>query len=234
LSHRLVAVGDGLKDRASLLLGIAPTRIIVLPNGVSQVFFDVPAVAPRWTLRLVSIGMLIPSKGTDIILAALADLDPALRVELTLVGDGPERSRLAAMAAEPTLAGRVHFTGVLEPSEIPAVLACHDVLVLASHSEGRPNVVVEAMAAGRAVVASNIPGVAELVQDGENGLLFPADEPAALVNQLRRLILEPELVQRLGEAGRASVQGLTWERTGMRYAELYREVLASRRRPCVD
>lgn len=234
LNQRLVTVGDGLQVQAAGLLGIPSTRIVVIPNGVSAAFFDVPPDVPGRALRLVSIGLLIPRKGIDTILAALAQLDLALSVELTLVGDGPERSRLAALAAEPTLAGRVRFSGALEPSEIPAVLASHDVLVLASHSEGRPNVVVEAMAAGRAVVASTISGVAELVVDGENGLLFPPDEPAALANQLRRLISEPGLVQRLGEAGRASVQGLTWERTGMRYAELYREVLASRRRPCVD
>ncbi|WP_295393306.1 glycosyltransferase family 4 protein [uncultured Thiodictyon sp.] len=232
LNQRLVTVGEALRDQVAGILRVAPGRIAVIPNGVAPAFFAVPSIAPGQCLRLICIGVLIPGKGVASILAAFAQLEPALGVELTLVGDGPERPRLEALGAAPSLAGRVHFVGTLAPAEIPGVLARHDVLVFASRSEGRPNVVVEAMAAGRAVVASAIPGVLELVRDGENGLLFEPDEPAALAAQLRRLINEPGLVERLGEAGRAGVQGLTWERTGMNYANLYREVLAARRRPC--
>ncbi len=234
LSRRLVTVGEGLRDQTAELLGVLPATISVIPNGVARAFFEVPSVAPVRPLRLVSVGLLIPRKGIDTILAGLALLDPALEIELTLVGDGYERARLQAIAAQPQLAARVHFAGALEPPEIPAVLARHEVLVLASHSEGRPNVLVEAMAAGRAVVASNIPGVAEIARDGHNALLFPPGDSEALAALLRRLVDEPELVRRLGEAGRATVAGLTWERTGERYADLYREVVTGVPRRCAD
>ena len=124
---------------------------------------------------------------------------------LAVAGDGPRRVWLVdQLAARPALRGRVHWLGARD--DIPGLLKSADVLVLASLWEGMPNVVLEAMAAGRAVVATAVEGTVELVISGETGWLVPPRDPEALGRALLEAARDPGLCRRLGRNGRARVE----------------------------
>jgi glycosyltransferase involved in cell wall biosynthesis len=229
LNHALVTVGEDLRERSARLLGIDPARIAVIPNGVAREFFALPVPRLASILRLLAVGALVPVKGLDILLDALARLPTQSPVELTLVGEGPERSRLEAQISAMGLTGRVRLIGAAAPSEIPQLMRVHHVFVLPSRAEGRPNALIEAMAAARAVVAAAIPGVTEVAVDGRNALLFPPNDSEALTARLRTLIETPAMIPQLGAQARAAVADLDWTVTARRYADLYRATLVEHR-----
>jgi glycosyltransferase involved in cell wall biosynthesis len=119
------------------------------------------------------------------------------------VGDGERRAALEALAAELGLADRAHFLGWRR--DLPAVYADLDVVCLTSLNEGSPVALIEAMAAGRPVVATAVGGVPEVVQDGVSGLLVPPRDPAALAAAIAGLLAEPARAAALGRAARAAV-----------------------------
>lgn len=227
LSRRVVAVSRPIADQlAGLRPGGAP--IAAIANGVDPAFLAIDR-APRDSadLRLVAVGSLVQRKAVDLLLRALAGCPGG--VTATIVGAGPEHARLVALASELGVAARVCFAGSVAPAAIPALLGEHDALVLTSRREGRPNAVVEGLAAALPVVASDIPGVRELVSDGENGLLFAPGDAAALTTCLLRL-RDATLRRRLGEAARERViaEGLTWEATARGYERVFADALAER------
>ncbi len=179
-----------------------PERSVVIHNAV-----DVSA-APRSrhdraVPRLIAVGRLKAPKDFLTLVRALAAL-PDRAFEALIVGDGPDREEVAAEIRRLGLEGRVQLAG--ERSDVPDLLAGSDVFVLSSRSEGLPVSVLEAMAAELPVVASHVGGLAELVVDGETGMLVPPGEPAALAEALGRLLDDRELRQRIGAAGRARAE----------------------------
>jgi glycosyltransferase involved in cell wall biosynthesis len=175
------------------------SRTVVIPNAV-----DVDA-APRATHdgdppRVVSVGRLAAPKDALTLVHALATLGPTAFSAL-LVGDGPDRADVEAEIRSLDLGERVALAG--SRADVPALLAAADVFVLSSRSEGAPFSILEAMAAGLPVVATNVGGVGELVADGDTGLLVPAGDRARLADALRRLLADAGLRRRLGAAGRA-------------------------------
>ena len=188
--------------------GYRPGRISVVYNGIEPAELEVrPGVreAKRRELGLEpehvlvgTVGRLDPQKGQETLLKALA-MSPE-NVRGLIIGDGPDRERLSEMVETLDLKGRCVFLG--ERSDVPDWLAAMDVFALPSYWEGVPNAVLEALCAGLPVAASAVDGVMETVEDGRTGLLFPAGDPQALAERLRRLALDPGLRQRLGEAGR--------------------------------
>ena len=233
LNARVVTVGRGIQERAALILGVDPRRIRVIANGVDKLFFACPVTDATGPLRLVTVGSLVPVKGMDTLFAALALMPSEIDWMLTVVGEGPERLALESMGRRNGIDGRISFSGVVPPEQIPDVLARHHVLVLASRSEGRPNALIEALAAARAVVASRIPEIAELVDEGKNGLLFSPDDAHGLAAQLQCLDRDRELLRQMGARGRASVRGLDWANTGQSYAKLYEETVSGRAKKTV-
>lgn len=233
LNDRLITVSQRMGESLAILYPRQRHKFVHIPNGVDADFFALPISPAATPLRLVIIGNLIPGKGCADLLTALAQADA--RVTLSVVGDGPERTALQNQAIALGLNDKVDFLGAQPPSHIPAILAAHDVLVLASHAEGRPNVLIEAMAAGRAIIATRIPGVCELVDDGQTGLLYPPGDTAALAAHILALADAPMRCQALGEAARMAVAAkkLTWPTCAEQYVELYRQVLAERHSsPC--
>lgn len=152
--------------------------------------------------RALFVGRLDAVKGVRLLLQAVAGLRadwPDLT--LTLIGDGPERAALEAQAATPALSGAVRFAGLQGADAVAAALAEHDMLVLPSFAEGVPMVLMEALASRLPVVATQVGGVAELVRDGERGLLVPPGDAEALADAMARLLADPALGLRMGEAG---------------------------------
>lgn len=230
LNVRLVTVGDGLRHRAARLLQIDPSRISVIANGVAREFFSIPIPTPGPKIRLLCVGALVPVKGLTTLLDALAELPPDTPVELTLVGEGPERSRIETRISELGLTGRVRLVGRLAPSDIHRVMAAHHIFVLPSLAEGRPNALIEAMAAARAVVASDIPGVREVAVNSVTALLFQAGDKVALAVCLQALLDTPTSIPELGARARSAVADQDWAVTAKNYSDLYAAVLAGQYR----
>jgi phosphatidylinositol alpha-1,6-mannosyltransferase len=167
---------------------------------------------------LVSIARLVPRKGLDTVLRALPQVAAAIPdVRYVVAGDGPDRERLRALAAELDVAERVSFVGAVPASELPLWYSLGDVFVMPSRSEppdveGFGIVFLEAAAAERAVVAARAGGVPDAVAHGVSGLLVRPDDPGELSAALIELLNDPARRAELGRRGRERVlSGFTWD-----------------------
>ena len=189
---------------AGALAAIAPRAPLhLLPNAVAV---GPPDDASRQDGRILFLGRAEQAKGIDELLAAVASLAaarPALR--LVIGGDG-DLARVRASAQALGIAGRVSLLGWIDRAQVASELAQACVLALPSYNEGLPMAVLEAMAAGRAVVASAVGGIPQLVQDGENGLLVAPRDTAALAAALARVLDDAHLRERLGAAARRTIE----------------------------
>jgi glycosyltransferase involved in cell wall biosynthesis len=182
----------------------------LLPHGVDLQRFTSTTAASNGVLRLLAVGRLVEKKGFDFLIAALAGLKVSFT--LTIVGDGPEREHLGQLVTLNNLDNRVVFLGSATHTELPQMYAEADVVVVPSvqdcsgDRDGLPNVVLEAMASGRAVVASDVGGIASAITNEENGLLVPPGDPVALGDALRRLLQSKSLREHLGRNGRRRVE----------------------------
>lgn len=162
------------------------------------------------TLRLLAVGRLVEKKGFDFLIAALAGVK--IRFTLTIVGDGLERERLQHLTILNNLADRIVFRGAVTHTELPKIYAETDVVVVPSiqdrsgDRDGLPNVVLEAMASGRALVASEVAAIPSAVVHNDNGLLVPPGDPVALGQALTRLAASKEMRARFGRNGRVRAQ----------------------------
>jgi glycosyltransferase involved in cell wall biosynthesis len=166
-----------------------------------------PRAEDRSGVRLICVGRLSAEKGQAGLLEAFAAaLGDCPGLSMLFVGDGPERTRLEARAAELGLGDRVEFAGRCGEDETLRRIAGADVLVLSSFMEGLPIVLMEAMAVGTAVIASRVAGIPELVRDGESGLLFTPSNWPELATCIRRLAGDAGLRQALASNARAVVE----------------------------
>jgi phosphatidyl-myo-inositol alpha-mannosyltransferase len=228
---RHVSVGIAVSEAAaSFLRRVLPdAELEIVPNGV-----DVGAFAdaePRGDLpvgrRILWVNRLDAQKGFPIALAAfskvLAEFPDAL---LVAVGEGKDREALTLLT-EPAR-GRVEMRGAVPNEQVPSYLAAGEVFVSpAVGQESFGIALVEAMAAGLPVVATDIPGYREVVSDGVEGLLVPPRDPEALAAGLVRVLKEPELAKRLGEAGRERARTFDWPIVVDRLEELYTRAIES-------
>ncbi len=174
--------------------------------------------------RLVMVGRLQAPKDALTLVRALAEL-PRGAYEAVIVGDGPDRPALEGEVRRLGLASVVRLAG--ERNDVAQLLAASDVFVLSSRSEGLPLSILEAMAAGLPVVATNVGGVPELVLEGETGLLVPPGDPHSLAGALERLLDDSELRGRMGAAGRIRVEErFDLVSTRQAHLDLYSSLLA--------
>jgi glycosyltransferase involved in cell wall biosynthesis len=214
--------------------GVPPERTTTIASSV-----DPDALRPQATRAemrralgagdgacvLLTLCSLVPRKGVDVLLEAFAGLpaqEPA--PVLWVAGDGPEGAPLAARAAELGIAERVAFLG--RRDDAPDLLEGCDVFVLPSRREGLGVAALEALAAGRPVVASRVGGLGQVVVDGESGLLVPPGDAEALRSALARVVASPELREALGRAGPLRVaQGYRADQMVAAYENLYHRIL---------
>jgi glycosyltransferase involved in cell wall biosynthesis len=212
-TDRLIAVSPEVRDDL-LDLGIGrPDQIEVVPLGLDlDPFLALDAATPTGKLRahlglppttpLVGIvGRLVPIKDVATTIRAVQRLDG---VHLAVVGDGELRPVLEAEAASLGAADRVHFTGWWD--DVAAVMAGLDVAALSSRNEGTPVALIEALAAGRPVVGTNVGGVRFVVEEDKSGYLVPPNDADALADRLKALLADPALRARMGDYGRARVR----------------------------
>jgi sugar transferase (PEP-CTERM/EpsH1 system associated) len=222
------AVSEQLRSDLVSGLHVPADRFEVLYNGVDiQRFQREPAHRFRHDvargLVIGSVGRLVAVKNYGLLLRAMARLPHAPSCRLILIGDGPERSALTQLATQLGLEDRVEFSGHRE--DVPHLLAELDIFVLPSLSEGLSNTLLEAMAAGLPVLASDVGGNRELIESERTGVLFPSGDDAALAAQLARLLGSAELRARLGNAAALRARSeFSMEAMLARYASLYRRV----------
>lgn len=201
-----------LRDVA-LEWGLDPTQLSVLPNSAPEL----PAVPSRGELRhklqldgqvLAFAGRLGPQKALGMALAAVAAVPD---VTLVIAGDGPDRAALERQARELGLETRVRFLGSVSREQVLRLFRAADASVLSSAWENFPHTVVEALAVGCPVIATAVGGVPEVIREGENGLLVPANDVPALAAAIRRFFDDEALRQRLAAAAPESVAGYTEE-----------------------
>jgi glycosyltransferase involved in cell wall biosynthesis len=200
------------QDAAGVLRGMDVQPVLV-PHGVDlRRFAPAPARAQRprrGPLRLLAVGRCIEKKGFSTMIDAVSGLD--IPFDLRIVGDGPLRPTLERSASALGLADRVRLDGPLTHCELPDAYAAADVVVVPSvedangDRDGLPNVVLEAMAAGRPVVASEIAAISTAVRDGQTGLLVAPGDAPALRAAIERVARDHALAQRMGRAARALV-----------------------------
>ena len=204
---------------AAHLRRLAPdAEIMLIYHGLDAGRFPAPPRLPGADgrdpsnpVRLLGVARLVPKKGIEVVLEALAGLPADLHWRYEHVGGGPLRDQLAALAARLGLADRIAWRGPLAQADVLDAYRAADVFVLASRiaadgdRDGLPNVLLEACSQELPVLASGIEAVPELIDDGVNGRLVPPDDPAALARALQSLIVDPAARLRLGRAGRARV-----------------------------
>jgi glycosyltransferase involved in cell wall biosynthesis len=201
-----IAVSEADKRRMIEVEGILPRRLRVIPNAVPapvasghdvRAELGIPADAPV----VVTVCQLRPEKAVEVLVEAaglLRGRHPELRV--LVAGEGTERGRLEPLIEKLGLADCVLLLGTRR--DVPDVLVAADVAVCCSDFEGTPLSVMEYMGAGRPVVATRVGGLPEVVQDGVQGLLVEARDPAGLADALARLLEDEPLRRRLGDAAR--------------------------------
>ena len=228
-----VAVAEEVAQSLKRVYKLASVPLI--PNGIPVARYALGEEARRaWRAQegyeeadiiFVSIARLSPQKDPlSLIRAFAAAASCAHGLHLLLVGDGPLRPELEAQVKALGLKQRVCFLGVR--TDIPEILAAADVFVLSSRWEGNPLSVMEAMAAGKPVVATAVGGVPELVEDGVSGILVPPQSPEALAEAMIRLAQDPALRQRMGQAARERAQErFSVERMAREYEQLYAKLL---------
>jgi glycosyltransferase involved in cell wall biosynthesis len=225
----LISVSAALKD-ALVSLGAPASKVTVLRNGVDTGLFRPPADrdAARRSLgldrpTLISVGLLIERKGHHRTIEAMRQLP---EFALLIVGEGPERDRLAGLIAQYGLGERVRLLGPRPHAELPALYGAADALVLASSREGWANVLLEAMACGTPVVASNIWGNPEVVRQPAAGVIAAENAPSGIAAAVRALF--SALPDR--DATRSYAEQFGWEETTQGQLAVFRRVIADAHR----
>lgn len=244
LITRYVAVSDDLQCWLRDEVGIAPSKIVCILNGIDTSMHAPNAgahqarpllgtFAPTGTLLIGSVGRLDAVKDQAGLIEAfrvLCDSNPttALRLRLAIVGEGGKREDLERQIERTHLGNQVRLLGNRE--DVAALLAECDVFALSSLAEGIPLTILEAMAAGLPVVATHVGGVGEVIVDDVTGTLVPPSDPAALAAALGRYVQDQDLRQRHGRAGRARVEAkFSLSAMVSAYTDLYDALLAGRR-----
>ena len=231
--HRVVAVSEDIANKLADA-GVQRENISVIYNGVDGRFCPGDRQASRGTLHIPSesfvllfVGLLVPVKGIDVLLEALSPWRDQSGWKLYIVGDGPLLAALKERCAEEGIASQVHFVGRRSSQEIPQWMQAADVLVLPSHSEGRPNVVLEAQASGLPAVATRVGGTPELIREGEAGLLVEPGAAAPLREALEILREDGPRRREMGAQARAHIESgeHSWEHSAATLHALYRSVL---------
>lgn len=230
----IVCPSEAFAGRVRRSLPADAPRVVVIPNGIDPEALDdaeetrAPAGPPGedGPLELVSVGRLDRRKGHGTAIRALRKLvDGGLDVRLEIVGEGPDRAVLEALAEREGVDRRITFAGGRERENVIAALREKDVFVHASEAESFGLGVVEAMATGLPVVATRVGGIPEVVADGETGLLVEPGDPEALARAVRKLAREPARRRRMGARGRERVdERFLARRMGSRYEAEYRRL----------
>jgi len=242
-----VTACSGDLARRAIALGVQAERVTVVPYGADRETFT-PAggeerarVRAEWGLAegeafILTVGRLVRKKGFGMLIRALPEVVAAAGpLRLLIAGQGDLRDELETLARELDVEDHVTFLGVVERDRLPALFRACDVLAVPSvHDErgnvdGLPNVLLEGMASGAAIVASDVAGIPQVIRPEETGLLVPEKDPAALAQALIRLLRDPALRRHLGQTSRQRVEtDLNWPAVAGAFEAVYARARKSR------
>jgi len=220
-SSRVIAVSESVASHV-IELGASPEKVVVVPNGVDTDRFR-PADERR-SNQIAFVGRLVANKGSEDALEAFARLGRK-DWQLVFVGDGPMRRRLEQRASDLGVSASVQFLGARD--DVPALLSRAAIVVRPSLTEGRSLTILEAMASGACVVASDIVPNQELIEQGVTGILTPVGDGLALAESLRRLLDDENTRSSIGAAAREEALRSSWDATASKTAEVLIEVTAA-------
>lgn len=211
--------------------GLPAQAVVVIRNGV-DIGKAIDRKPSASTCDFIFVGNLVQGKGVDYLIQALSLVHRFEKdISLTVVGEGDAHDQLQSLVNEKGLRGIVRFTGRRSSEDVPLLMRQSECFVLPSLSEGMPNVILEAMACGLPVVASNLPGIREVVKDEETGFLVEPRDVEGLAKKLLILVRNPERRQKMGDRayGSLSEMNLSWPQAAKQYIEVYRKVCAASR-----
>jgi glycosyltransferase involved in cell wall biosynthesis len=226
-AHRVVANSEAAA-RQLREEGVPSARVTVVPNGI-----DLSAYPPRTDRsslrRVIMVAGLRRIKGLDVLVAAAAKIVASIPdARFVIAGDGLERESTLLQVRKLGIENSFEFLG--HRDDVPALLAEADLFVLPSRSEAFPNAVIEAMAAGLPVVATNVGGIAELVEQERTGILVPSEDPESLASAVMNLMASPDRARALGRTARQKIEQYSMSSMVARFEELYESELVARSR----
>lgn len=236
-AQSVITVSESLHDEFLKLTKLPAERISTIANGVALRSFDDSEFQRFLQTReldspgpvLVFIGTVIPRKRIDFLIRLLAE--PALQAFTLLIcgriDDEKETQRLKSLAHERGCTDRIRFEGVIDPRLVPLYLKRAEAYLSAAAFEGRPNSVLEAMAAGCPVILSDIPSHREMVEEGSCGILFPVDDHALAAREIGAALMNKEFLAGLAEGARRKTAPFTWDATARAYEHQYQSALGS-------
>lgn len=227
-SNRVITVSHDLKAKLLALCPDAAEKVEVIPMGVDTgQIFSAHRASPG-KIRLLFVGRLTPIKGLNVLLEALRGLNG---IELVVAGNGDQRSELETLARTYTIDAK--FVGRVTASKRDDLLLASDIVVIPSlaladgRTEGMPVICLEAMAAGRPIVAARAGGLPEIIVDGENGLLFDPGNVDMLSNMLRMLVDDAALRESISRRARETVSAYGWESIAPRFLRVIKDSMRS-------
>jgi glycosyltransferase involved in cell wall biosynthesis len=240
LMQRGIRLGARAEHSMVIPYGINPDEFCPNPAAKYQVCAELGIDVASVTNGKVNIpmvlamGRLVHKKGFGVLLEAWAHLLQAIpNARLVVVGYGDLRQELEQQVQRLGIGERVYFTGQLEREKAALYMAATDVFALPivrdQGTDGLPNVLLEAMSAGCAVVASDVAGVPDVIEHEKHGLLVPERDPKALAEAISRLLYHPKLANQLGMAARQRIEAnLTWDTTADQFEQVYAQVIERR------
>ncbi|MGA3198635.1 MAG: glycosyltransferase family 4 protein [Halobacteriota archaeon] len=223
----VIALSDHMKKE---MQRFSLRDISIIPNGIDLDRFEGAARdQARFKLKIkeadkvvLHVSTLASVKGVMYLIEAIAQLiqtEPKAR--LIVVGDGPERAKLELLVSDLGLSEFVTFAGRIQNNDVPIYMAASNVFVLPSLSEGIPIVILEAMAAGLPIVATNVGGISSLVEEGKNGFLIDPQNAEQIASKISLILADPALSGRMVRNNKGKAQQYTWASVVDRLEELY-------------
>jgi glycosyltransferase involved in cell wall biosynthesis len=232
-AEKIVAVSNEISEILKRKYGIPKCRMLVVGTGyddrIRQELGDIKLRAEtERSMRIINVANMRPVKDHKTLLESFKKLTERMKgVRLSLVGDGPLRRQMEEFCTQQSIHD-VEFLGKLPHRDALKHIANSDVFILTSVEEGMPNVIIEALALGKPVIATAVGGIPEVVKDGVNGILVPPKSPEHVAKALERLLSDSGLRRKLGEAAAESVKDYTWSKIAEKYERIYSIVVRGR------
>lgn len=229
-ANAVVALTNDMRKRLTAIRG---NDVYVIGNGVTLEKFEIKKEDARKMLGvndeqfvIMCIANLRPEKGINFLITSIKKvLTYDKRALLLLVGSGSMLCELKNLVKTLNLDENVHFLGKIDNNVIPLYLSAADIFVLPSLSEGLPNALLEAMAAGLPIIATRVGGIPYVVEDGKNGLLVNPGSPSDLTEKILLLMRSPELMKKMSETNREKSKSYSWENVVSQLEKLLNKVV---------
>ena len=223
-SGAVIANSKGLRE---LALKTNPAQEIgVIYNGIDINQFSRDLVSSTETksreFKILCVTRITPRKGVRYLVEAFKKLsEKSDSISLQVIGDGDEKKELEKLAEELKISDKVDFAGLIQHEKLPPYFSSSDVFVLPSLNEGMSNSMLEALASGLPLVATDTGGTKELLEDGQNGFIIKMKDSGDLASKLETLLKDENLRKKMGEESRKKAQNMSWEKVAGKYTDLY-------------